>query len=410
MKIMKKIFSTNNLFLLTTLCLPLYLVRLNIFGLPTNIFELLVMTTIVTAGIKNKNALLAAFLRLPKLLIMSLFFIFSGLLFSLLSNDAYKIGLGVFKGWFLIPFLFSFVLYVSLKKESFLEKIYLCLYFSALMVGLISLGYKLLGIVTYDNRLQAFYPSPNYLAMFLAPGIFFGVYFLIKYALQKKTSYFLFSAFSLIFLMIALYLTYSYGAWISVSGSILIMSLAIASNKKIAALAIALAMLFSFLIFQTNAEKFSGIFSERSSLASRLTIWKSSSMMLKESPVLGIGPGNFQNKYLEFQKYFPPYLEWAVPQPHNLFLAFWLQSGLLGLMGFLSLLFFIFKKIFEVIKNKKDALLVAPLLGFFIYTILHGLIDTPYWKNDLSFLFWVCIFLTFSAYNTYKQNLKNTIL
>ena len=27
----------------------------------------------------------------------------------------------------------------------------------------------------------------------------------------------------------------------------------------------------------------------------------------------------------EYQKHFPPYLEWAVPQPHNLYLAFWLQ-------------------------------------------------------------------------------------
>jgi O-antigen ligase len=86
-------------------------------------------------------------------------------------------------------------------------------------------------------------------------------------------------------------------------------------------------------------------------------------------------------------------LEWAVPQPHNIFLAFWLQAGLLGFAGFLMLLFFIFNALFRILQDKKNATLAAPLLGFFLYVVLHGLIDTTFWKNDLAFLFWVCAFL-----------------
>ncbi|KKQ00231.1 MAG: hypothetical protein US09_C0017G0018 [Candidatus Moranbacteria bacterium GW2011_GWD1_36_198] len=93
------------------------------------------------------------------------------------------------------------------------------------------------------------------------------------------------------------------------------------------------------------------------------------------------------------QKYYPPYLEWAVPQPHNIFLAFWLQTGFLGFIGFLFLLLFTFTTLWQQLKNKKNTALTAPLLGFFIYSILHGLVDTIYWKNDLAFLFWICLFL-----------------
>ncbi|HOX10448.1 MAG TPA: O-antigen ligase family protein [Candidatus Moranbacteria bacterium] len=389
----EKIISLNNLLLLAIFCLPLYLVRVTIFDLPTNVFEILSTIAIFLWGIKNRKNLWNDFLCLPKFLLISIGLILLGLVLSLFFNNSYAVGFGILKSWFVIPLLFSFAIYSSLQKENFLEKIYASLYFSSFLVGFIAIIYKISGIVTYDNRLQAFYSSPNYLAMYLAPGIFFGIYFLMKYKSQNNLKYIFLNLFFLTCLLTALHFTYSYGAWLAVFMSILVTAIFTLSNKKIVFAAIIFAIIFSALIFKTNTEKFSGIFSERSSVASRITIWKSSLMMLKENPWLGIGPGNFQDKYLEFQKYFPPYLEWAVPEPHNIFLAFWLQSGLLGLIGFLLLLCFVFKNTWSILKNKKDALLVAPLFMFFVYIVLHGLVDTPFWKNDFAFLFWLCVFL-----------------
>ena len=397
---MKKLISLNNLFLLVIFCMPLYLVRVTIFDLPTNVFEVLAIATVFIWGIKNRKNWWNDFFCLPKFLLISLGLILLGLLLSLFFNNSHAVGFGIFKSWFVIPLLFSFALYSSLQKENFLEKIYASLYFSSFLVSFIAIVYKILGVVTYDNRLQAFYSSPNYLAMYLAPGIFFGIYFLMKYKSQNNLKYIFLNLFFLICLLVALHFTYSYGAWLAVFMSSLVTAILTLSNKKIVFAAIVFAIVFSALIFQTNTEKFSGIFSERSSMASRITIWKSSLLMIKENPWLGIGPGNFQNKYLEFQKYFPPYLEWAVPEPHNIFLAFWLQTGLLGFAGFLFLLYFVFKNLWQIAKNKKDALLVAPLFMFFVYIVLHGLIDTPFWKNDFAFVFWTCLavvsFLSFA--------------
>jgi O-antigen ligase len=131
----------------------------------------------------------------------------------------------------------------------------------------------------------------------------------------------------------------------------------------------------------------------RSSLSSRETIWQVSLDLIKQHPIAGIGPGNFQKEYLALQTFYPAYLEWAVPQPHNIFLAFWLQSGMIGFFGFMLVLAFVFQTLLRSIKDKKNALLAASLLVYFIYTILHGLVDTPYWKNDLSVIFWICTFL-----------------
>jgi len=399
---MKKLLTINSLFLLTIFSMPLYLVRMNIFGLPSNVFELLAILTIAILFLKTRKVLIEKLFGLPKLLLVSVMLILSGVLLSILFNENYRAGFGIFKSWFLVPILFSFLLYIIFDSKENLEKVFLSIYLSAAIVGFISIVYKTLGIVTYDNRLEAFYSSPNYLAIYLSSSIFFGFYFIAKSFLEKAYSKkFFVHLFLTLLLLLSLYFTYSYGAWLAVFIALLFTIFFSVPQKKFLISILFFIIAATILVFQFNTSKFSSLvnFSQRSSFSSRIMIWDASFLMIKQNPVWGIGPGNFQNSYLSLQKYFSPYLEWAVPQPHNIFIAFWLQSGFMGLIGFLLLLFFIFKIFFEINKNKKDTFLTAPLLGFFLYTVLHGLLDTTYWKNDYSFLFWICVFLIFSIRN-----------
>ena len=115
-------------------------------------------------------------------------------------------------------------------------------------------------------------------------------------------------------------------------------------------------------------------------------IWRSAIRIISDNWIFGIGPGNFQEKYLEYQKYYPPYLEWAVPHPHNIFLTFWISGGGLALGGFLWLIFLYFQDILEI--KKTDALRLVSL-GWMLYFLLHGMVDTTYFKNDLAVLFWM---------------------
>lgn len=389
--------SVENFFFLVIFSMPLYLCRLNIFGLPTNIFEILAILAIIFFFIQKRKSFIKSFQNLPKIVCVAILFIISGVLLSTLFNNTYATGFGILKSWFLIPIIFSYLLYSTLNLESAIEKVFVSIYLSAVLIGIISIIYKITGIVTYDNRLEAFYLSPNYLAMYLSPGILFGFYFLVKSFQNKLCSYrFFIHIVTLALVFIPLYYTYSYGAWLAVGLSVLTLIMLTVNKKRLLIVGLFGALAVIIFIFQADNQKFSNFFSERSSFASRTMIWDASLLMIKQHPFLGIGPGNFQAVYLSLQKFFPPYIEWAVPEPHNLFLAFWIQTGLLGLLGFLFLLFFIFRSLLAILKNKKGAALAVPILGFFVYTILHGIIDTPYWKNDLSFIFWICVFLTLS--------------
>lgn len=396
---------TRFLIFTTIFLIPTYLIRFSIFNIPTNLLEILIYSTFISflfekpligwRGLYEKN----------RIYIFSILLIFSGLIISTFINQYYRDGFGIIKGWFFDPLLFSFIMVTTLKNSD-IEKIIKTMFFSSVITSLIALQYFLFGKLTYDGRLAAFYSSPNYLAMFLAPSFFIGIYLIknLKLAIEKFVT-----LFSFFIILGALYLTYSYATWIAIILSLFLAEF-IKRRKKVnwKIPTIFILLLAVIIATQLNNPKFKNYFSERSSIESRMMIWKSSLRITKANLFFGIGPGNFQNKYLEYQKYFPLYLEWAVPHPHNLYLAFWLQSGILGFSGFIIFLFFWIKKTILLLGKQKNSTFLAVSLGIVFYILIHGMIDTTYWKNDLSLIFWIIIFSTDHLIREHLKLCQNT--
>lgn len=390
---------TEYLIYITVFSLPVYLVRFSIFGIPTNALEILMLAVFASWLIfPEPSSWKILELSSRKRILLCLGLIFAGLVLSTLMNKNYAAGFGIIKSWFVLPWLFAWIALAAIP-EGERKNIFLAYYLSALSVASISLAYYFFGAITFDGRLQGIFNSPNYLAMYLAPAIFIAVAEMqsAKIKMQKdnvKLKIIFFIA-SVILILIVFYLTLSYAAWLAVGASLAIVHFI--KNKKIGlrAATIVVLILLSIFISQRNTEKFNNFEKySRSSLESRMIIWRSASKLLGDNVVFGIGPGNFQNKYLEYQKYFPPYLEWAVPHPHNLYLAFWLYGGMLSIAGFIALILFWFR---EVIKKEKNSLW-AISFAVMLYFLLHGLVDTTYFKNDLAVIFWLNFFMSLQIY------------
>lgn len=375
---MEKIFDLKKLAYFAIMAMPLYLVRVSFWGVPTNSFEILaiLISGLIISGVVGPKINLGDL----KKHIIPIIMILIGLSLSALYGDNYKVGLGIIKSWFVIPIIFSWSCVQIFQAGKDILK---AIYSSAVIVACLSLVYFFAGAVTFDGRLEAFYNSPNFLAMYLAPAIMIGL-FLMEENIK-------FYPISLLIIGISFYLTLSYAAWLAVFVSLIIL-IAIkkeALNWKMAAAALLAVGLF--LSSQMGTEKMDRLvdLGARSSTSSRLMIWSSAWKIGLDNPIVGIGPGNFQDKYLEYQKYFPPYLEWAVPQPHNLFLAFWLQSGLLGAIGFFWLIFVWLKEFASMKEWRKED---YAFLGIMLCILIHGLADTTYFKNDLAVVFWLVFF------------------
>jgi O-antigen ligase len=380
----KEIINLENFVGIILVLLPLYLVRFVFYGVPLNLLELIIGIAFFWWLLERRflNPEGKIFFKNHKLFFKLIGVILAGFLLSTFFNDNWKAGLGIIKGWFVFPLILALIATNVFQGNK--VKALKFFYGGAVGVAALALVSFFLGQITFDGRLQGIFNSPNYLAMYLAPAVIIGA---ILFEENRK-KYVL----SLAIIFFALYLTHSFAAWAALS--IVLVGLFLIrergeKNKKWLAGFLILAGLVFFL--QIKTDKLNNLFNfdARSSLSSRTMIWQSAGKILEDNPTWGIGPGNFQEKYLEYQKYYPPYLEWAVPHPHNLYLAFYLYSGILGLAAFLLSIFFWLKKIMA--QKKEATALVA--LGIIAYFLLHGMADTTYFKNDLAVIFWLAFFL-----------------
>lgn len=361
---------------LVILGLPLYLVRFRLFGLPTNLLEIIIYILFLGWFL---------FLRqvdkpiVPRNYWWPLALILTGLTLATIFSINLRVSAGIWKGWFIDPFLFLVVLTATLKKAKAIKGAWETLFLSGLLVAIISLVYLVLGKLGPSGRLQAFFNSPNYLAIFLSPALIWGVLRLKEDEGIKR----LVRVIALLVLLVVILLTQSYGAWLGlliVIATSVIIFLFKNGRKKEALLALGLTLL---IIITLLSLKIAINNQGRISVEARLLIWQESFKLLKTKFLIGIGPGTFDS-------YFLPYPEWQVPQPHNLYLAFALQTGLLGLVGFIWLLFAFFKDCFRKIKKANQSIQLSLML-IMVYFLAHGLVDTTYWKNDLALIFWLTI-------------------
>ncbi len=383
---------------------PLADVRVLLFGIPLYVPEILVMMAILTRILRSpSNRLSDGFSwRSGFVAILSIGLMLAGMISSSIWNGIDRDALGAIKSWFLFPILFFWlILTLGFSRGDVWKAVSLWFFGTALtaFAGVFLPDYS---IRTYDGRLQIASLSPNHFGFLLEYGGVIGLALLV-FLRERHWVFLAFLAIAESVVVAALLLTQSDAALISfciASLTLVISSIfSLKFSKKLLAAAFIVVASVTLAFFQTIDRHELGSGTVRSSLASRVMIWNAASMMISEHPILGIGPRNFQERYLALQPQFPPYLEWAVPHPHNIFLAFWLFSGISGLLGFVVLLSVLFFNVVRVIFSTPEeklrvlpSLFLALLSGF----LVHGFVDTPYFKNNLAYIFWAmaaCIFL-----------------
>ena len=391
--------------------LPAYLIRFKIFGLPTTLLEVLIYILFLLWLAKqafNGDWRITQNIELNrsnKLLFIGLSLFIGGALIASLFSSNKEASFGLLKAYFFDPFLFFIVAVYSLKIKniSAVLKTYL---FSALGVSVLAFFYFLGGELTYDGRLQGIFNSPNFLAMYITPAIIIGLWQLFSNTHTERSKIW-FHRFISAFLIFILYLTTSYGAFLGIILAAFFILFLQSPNlwksdfHRLGVVAVIL-LLFAF---QWPTDKFQKLlsFSPESSITQRIYIWKASASILKDNFLLGIGPGMFQEYYQFYAlKNSTNGMDLSVPYPHNIFLAFFIQNGLIGGIGFLLLLFWYVKSVFEIFKSEQKK--YAVLFGaFLVYFLVHGMTDTLYWKNDLSLLFFVFLSAVFIVRNEFKK-------
>lgn len=378
-------------------CLPLYLIRLKIFGIPTNVLELMIYGLFVLWLINKGYKGLWSILKHERLLIWGIVLLLIGAGLATAFSWDLKVSAGILKGWFIDVVVF-FLVIVSVIKKDDVKNVFNALIYSGLVVSIISLVYLIQGNFNYQGRLQGIYNSPNFLAMYLAPCLLIAIIFLfIKIQSHKGTRQRpsealrsvsaspltmlglreIFLVIEFLTILVVLFFTKSFGVLLGIVVA-LVFGTAIylyrQNKKKLVLLLIVFVFVAIFVLGIIKIQSSEGL----KSFDARFVIWETAIDAFLARPITGIGPGTFQD-------YFPPYPKWGVPQPHNIFLAFLIQTGIVGFIGFICLLLGVFRNGFKLLKTQYS-LLIMVLMA---YILIHGLVDTTYWKNDLAIMFWI---------------------
>jgi O-antigen ligase len=123
------------------------------------------------------------------------------------------------------------------------------------------------------------------------------------------------------------------------------------------------------------------------SVTNRTSIYHQALQMFSERPIFGAGISGFATRVAAFR---PPNEPIQI-YPHDVWLTTWSELGLLGLFTFAVIVFGLLW--LGVRALPRTAGIYRPLLwgavGALVLFTVHGLFDTPYWKNDLSVEFWL---------------------
>ncbi len=437
--------------------LPLYLVRLKILGVPTTLLELLFWLVFVFwfasnfKFIRNRIKNNSKSAKYPFSLFIVVFAVssFIALVVSGFSTSA----LGIYKSYFIEAILFYVLVFNYFKNTKNRERVFWALALSAFIMSVFAIYQKITGNFIANpfwqaeetRRVTSFFPYPNALGLYLGPISVFLYFYLIKQIFSFQFS--VFSKFSkikfakIVFLLLAfilsllsIYFARSEAAFVAVIASIFFGSLFI--SKRFALVFIVLGIISGAIIFtNTNLRTFAfeKIQLKDFSGEVRKQQWRETSEMLKnDGAILGVGLSGYQKTVSPYHQEGIFFNESRDPDfrrkivifddrykaehwrpveiymyPHNIVLNFWVELGLLGVIAFFGLIIQFFYFSFKMIGSwnmeygnqsfRNNRILIIGLAFSMLEVLIHGTVDVPYFKNDLSFLFWL-IFAMMGVY------------
>jgi putative inorganic carbon (HCO3(-)) transporter len=262
------------------------------------------------------------------------------------------------------------------------------------------------------TRVYSYLGNPNLLAAYLLPAVVFSAaaVFAWKRWTPKLLALLMWGLNSA-----CLVLTFSRGGWIGfvvASFALLLLlvhwfSIYLPRFWRTWALPIVLAgfaalVILAVIVVDPLRDRVMSIFvgREDSSNNFRINVWTAVVRMIKDYPVLGIGPGNDA-----FNRIYPRYQEtgFTALSAYSVFLELAVEGGFLGLGCFLWLLLVTFNQGWLQLQKLRQS---ANREGFWLLATLatmtgmlaHGLVDTVWYRPQVSTLWWLMVALVASYY------------
>lgn len=262
------------------------------------------------------------------------------------------------------------------------------------------------------TRVYSFLGNPNLLAAYLLPAVVFSAaaIFAWKGWIPKALALLMWGINST-----CLILTFSRGGWIGfvAAGFVFVMllvywfSIYLPRFWQIWALPIVLGATTTLLVLAVVAidplrDRVASMFSGRNDSSNnfRINVWMAVIEMVKDRPVLGIGPGNDA-----FNQVYPKYQQagYTALSAYSIVLEILVETGLVGLSCFLWILMVTLTQGWVQIQRlrqvaSRDGFWLMAAIATMIGMLGHGMFDTVWYRPQVSTLWWLMLAIVASYY------------
>lgn len=145
------------------------------------------------------------------------------------------------------------------------------------------------------------------------------------------------------------------------------------------------------LIPLLRTPRFAGLFDlSGGTTGFRLSLWHSSWGMIRDYPLLGVGPDNFLYAYRTRYVLPTAWEEFNLAHPHNVVMDFAARLGLLGVVILAGLQVSFWRQVWPLrsdVRPETRALALGVMASMADF-LAHGMVDAAYFVIDLAFVFW----------------------
>ena len=369
--------------------MPLYVVRFRFGPLPTTLLEILILLTLgayVLALVSHQ----APLPRRARLEIPIALFLVAGVIGIFVAPDR-RAALGIFRAYLVEPIALFYVGVAVLDLGRWMKALLISGGIGAFVFALIEINTVMSsfasGTLNIAHAAAALEINPNSVAIFIEPLIGISTAFFIFVPGAHR----LLTGPLLLVLVGAAVASFSRGALLALGVLVAMVLVTVPRVAPRVAVGVAAAIgLAAMWVVPPVRLRLQYLFADPTgSIYTREHVWTESLKMLRDHPVFGAGISGYQTVMAPYRAAD----QYNVPEPyaHDIFLSTWSEVGLLGLFAFVWILGVLIVQPWRALKRAvgiQVPLLWGTAAAFAMFTA-HGLVDTPYWKNDLSAEFWL---------------------
>jgi O-antigen ligase len=369
---------------LTAALTPAYVIRYHIGFYPTTVLEIAILATVVVFGVETwrQHSRLTWWtpFALPALL-----FLLAGAIAVLVAPEHAR-ALGLFRAYLVEPIALFVVISNVITSRARAMLVLAGLAVAGTVVAVLN-GFVVLQAIRHHTLNVAvappvvIYTSANAVALFLVPLLAVAASLLL-FARDRRER--LAAAIFLVIAGAATLLSFSRGGYLALA--VMALLLAALHQRRVILIPAAVVVGVAVSLLPPVASRLGHEFDftdPNNSLAERFRLWGATLRMLRDHPIFGTGLSGFASTIDRYRQ--GVYTEHLI-YPHNIVLNFWSETGLLGLAAFAWILVAGLRLTWRGWRLAAEAW--RPIeLGVFLALlgiIVHGLVDVPYWKNDLS--------------------------